>query len=89
MFILFGEFQVNFSYLTLLFQGTCVQERDMAIVTEFMSRGSLRDVLNTTTLDWKMVLKISTFYSFLFHLVLFLLIYCFFPFFLLILKDSN
>eukprot|EP00026_Physarum_polycephalum_P003037 Phypoly_transcript_03046.p1 GENE.Phypoly_transcript_03046~~Phypoly_transcript_03046.p1 ORF type:complete len:740 (+),score=120.64 Phypoly_transcript_03046:24-2222(+) len=43
----------------VLFMGTCIQEKDMAIVTEFMSRGSLRDVLNTTTLDWKMVLKIA------------------------------
>lgn len=31
----------------------------MAIVTEFMNKGSLRDVLNTTKLDKSMIIKIA------------------------------
>jgi len=43
----------------VLFMGTCIEEKDMSIVTEFMKKGSLKDVLTSTKLDWKMILKIA------------------------------
>lgn len=31
--------------------GTCMQDRDMSIVTEFIDRGSLREVLKDTSIQ--------------------------------------
>lgn len=41
--------------------GTCMQGRDMCIVTEFIDRGSLHDVLinDTIKLDWPTKLSMA------------------------------
>lgn len=41
--------------------GTCVQARDLCIVTEFMEKGSLKDVLYNPSevLDWNLRLKMA------------------------------
>src|SRR5262249_35441488 len=44
----------------ILFMGTCRQKGEMCIVTEFMSRGSLKDVLldDKADLSWERIIKI-------------------------------
>ena len=41
--------------------GACVQSRDLCIITEFMERGSLKDVLYNLSqpLDWDLRLKMA------------------------------
>eukprot|EP01113_Clastostelium_recurvatum_P037621 TRINITY_DN5522_c0_g1_i1.p1 TRINITY_DN5522_c0_g1~~TRINITY_DN5522_c0_g1_i1.p1 ORF type:complete len:888 (-),score=262.81 TRINITY_DN5522_c0_g1_i1:24-2687(-) len=61
------EFQVEAAMLrrlrhpnVVLFMGTATIERDMCIVTEYMSKGSLRDVLNSAAvLDPPLLLKMA------------------------------
>ncbi|KAL6062440.1 putative serine/threonine-protein kinase drkA, variant 2 [Balamuthia mandrillaris] len=46
----------------VLFMGTCTRRDEMSIITEFMSRGNLRDVLNDESVDlsWELILKIAS-----------------------------
>ncbi len=45
----------------VLWMGTCLQGRDMCIVTEFIERGSLREVLSSQSivLDWPTILNMA------------------------------
>jgi serine/threonine protein kinase len=45
----------------VLLLGVCQEGNEMCIVTEYMPRGSLRDVLNTTEkIDWNLLVKMAT-----------------------------
>jgi serine/threonine protein kinase len=63
------EFQVESDMLRrlrhpqiVLFMGTCLQGKDMCIITEFIDRGSLFEVLKdaSVTFDWATILKMAT-----------------------------
>ncbi len=43
----------------VMLMGVCMAEEELCLVTQYMPRGSLRDVLNTTSLEYKVMLKMA------------------------------